>query len=380
VEIMVGMVIGMLGIIVIMQVFALFEGQKRTTSGGGEAQNTGAIALSGLSDDLRQGGYGFILMNVIGCDVWLPPTPLVSPFRSAGYTITAMAPVTINSVSVPAGDANTDTLLIVYGNSDILPEGNEINQPQIDSTHFTVQAYKSFNVGDYVIAIPSGFSCVPPTSAILNQVAAATNRTLTITPGATAAAAGMFFNLGSTVTIHAYAVRNGSLTVCDYFVNDCGLAGNLNSSTVWVPIAGNIVSLRAQYGQDITGHVPPTITGLQTAGVFMDGIVDIYSQTPPADTGAIADACGWLRTLSIRLALVARNSQFEKTAVTAIPPLWEGSTAAGAPANPIDLTKNPNGTTPTNPTWQNYRYKVFQTTVPIRNITSSVPLGKASGC
>ena len=39
VEIMIGMVIGMLGIIVMMQIFALSEGQKRTTTGGGDAQN-----------------------------------------------------------------------------------------------------------------------------------------------------------------------------------------------------------------------------------------------------------------------------------------------------------------------------------------------------
>jgi type IV pilus assembly protein PilW len=388
VEIMVGMVIGMLGIIVIMQVFALFEGQKRTTSGGSEAQNTGAIALSGLSDDIRQSGYGFNLMNVIGCDVWLPPVP-----TRAGVTITAMAPVTINSASVPAGDANTDTLLIVYGNSDILPEGNSINPPAIDSTHFMVQAYKSFQVNDYVIVTPQTRSCVPstPPVTILNQVTAvlATNPNLTITPGAaTSLSAGMFFNLGPSVTIHAYAVRNGSLTVCDYFVNDCGNAGNLSSSAVWVPIAGNVVSLRAQYGQDISNHVP-TIVSAKTGQ--MDGIVDIYSQTSPGNTGATQDACGWFRTLSIRLALVARNSQFEKTAVTATAPLWEGSTAAnnnpswggsttGASANPINLSKNPDGSIPLNPTWQNYRYKVFQTTVPIRNITSGVSLGKASGC
>ncbi|MCX7179106.1 MAG: prepilin-type N-terminal cleavage/methylation domain-containing protein, partial [Proteobacteria bacterium] len=51
VEIMVGMVIGMLGIIVMMQIFALAEGQKRSTTGGGDAQNTGAIALYGLQRD-----------------------------------------------------------------------------------------------------------------------------------------------------------------------------------------------------------------------------------------------------------------------------------------------------------------------------------------
>ena len=121
----------------------------------------------------------------------------------------------------------------------------------------------------------------------------------------------------------------------------------------------------------------------------MDGVVDIYSQTPPGNTGVSADACGWLRTLSIRLALVARNSQLEKTVVTATAPPWEGSTATnnnpawggstlGASANPIDLTQNPNGTA--NPNWKNYRYKIFQSTVPIRNITSSVLLGVTSGC
>lgn len=398
VEIMVGMVIGMLGIIVIMQVFALFEGQKRTTSGGGEAQNTGAIALSGLSDDIRQSGYGFNMINLIGCDVFLPVLP-GPPVRLGGaVTIKALAPVTINSASVPAGDANTDTLLIAYGNSDILPEGNSIVLPAIDSTHFNVQAFNSFQVGDYVIATPQNRSCVPPNSAILNQVvlpaAVTASQTLTITPGVTNVTPGLLFNLGQTVTIHAYAVRNGSLTMCDYMVNNCGDASKVTpaiDSTVWVPIAGNIVSLRAQYGQDITNHAPTIVSAKTGPGpVFMDGIVDIYSQTPPANTGIIENGCGWLRTLSIRLALVARNSQLEKTAVTALnTPVWEGSTAtnnspswggstAGASANPIDLTKYPNGTA--NPNWRNYRYKVFQTTVPIRNVTSSVSLGVTSGC
>jgi type IV pilus assembly protein PilW len=379
IEIMVGMVIGLIGIIVVMQVFALFEGQKRTTSGGGEAQNTGAIALSGLSDDIRQAGYGFNLINLIGCTVTL----------RAGVNVNVLAPVVINSSSVPAGDANTDTLLVAYGNSEILPEGNSIVLPAIDSTHFSVQAYKSFDVGDNVIPTPLGRACTAINPAILNQVTATSNPTLTLTPGVTnSVTPGLLFNLGKSVTMHAYAVRNGNLTVCDYMVNNCGSAGNITplDSTVWVPIAGNIVSMRAQYGQDITNN-EPSITSPNTG--LMDGVVDIYSQTTPANTGASKDACDWLRIPTIRLALVARNTQFEKTAVTAAAPLWDGSTAAnnnpawagstaGASANPIDLSQNPDGTA--NANWQHYRYKVFQTTLPIRNVTSSVALGVASGC
>lgn len=396
IEIMVGMVIGMLGIIVVMQVFALFEGQKRTTSGGSEAQNTGAIALSGLADDIRQSGYGFIAANLLGCDVSLRP----------GITLKAIAPVTINSASVPAGDANTDTLLMAYGSSDTLPEGNGIVLPAHSSTAFDVQSFNSFLVNDYVIATPLTRICTPTDPTILNRVATVTNPTLTIAPGVTdAVTPGFFFDLGQTVTIHAYAVRNGSLTMCDYTVNNCGDATRVSpvlDSTVWVPIAGNIVSMRAQYGQDITNQVP-SVTSANTGA--MDGVADIYSQTSPTDsaTATLADACGWFRTLGVRLVLVARNSQYEKTAVTQLStanptnyPVWGGSSntnnspswtgpITGASANPIDLTKNPDGTAqPLLPdstySWQHYRYKVFQTTLPIRNITTAVALGVATGC
>jgi type IV pilus assembly protein PilW len=397
VEIMVGMVIGMLGIIVIMQVFALFEGQKRTTSGGAEAMNTGAIALSGLSDDIRQSGYGFIATNLIGCDVVL----------RTGVTLKAMAPVTINSASIPAGDANTDTLVIAYGNSETLPEGNNIVLPVRDTTDFDVQASTSFLQNDYVIATPSNRSCTPANPAILNkatQIGSLTPATLKLSSAVTTSVTpGMLFDLGQSPTIHVYAVREGSLTMCDYMVNDCGNIANVTPTlnpSVWVPIAGNIVSLRAQYGQDITNQVP-SITSTNTGS--MDGIVDIYSQTSPADTGAVADACGWLRTLGIRLALVARSSQYEKTAVTttagAIPsnyPVWDGSTATansptwlgnltGASANPINVTVNPNGSAQImmpdfTYNWQHYRYKVFQTTLPIRNVTTAVSIGILTGC
>jgi type IV pilus assembly protein PilW len=46
VEIMVGLAIGMLAVIVILQVFALSEGRKRTTTSGGDAQSNGAHDVS----------------------------------------------------------------------------------------------------------------------------------------------------------------------------------------------------------------------------------------------------------------------------------------------------------------------------------------------
>jgi len=60
VEIMVGMVIGLLSTIVVMQVYATFEGQKRTTTSGSDAQTNGAVALYTVERDARLAGYGFI--------------------------------------------------------------------------------------------------------------------------------------------------------------------------------------------------------------------------------------------------------------------------------------------------------------------------------
>ncbi len=59
VEIMVAMVIGMLGIIIMMQMSSMFESQKRTTTGGDDALNAGAIALYGLQQSAQQAGYCF---------------------------------------------------------------------------------------------------------------------------------------------------------------------------------------------------------------------------------------------------------------------------------------------------------------------------------
>jgi hypothetical protein len=117
---MVAMVIGMLGLIIMMQVFSAAEGQRRATTGSGDAQSNGAMALYALQRDIRQGGYGFNAVNAFGCPLALP--------APASRTLAQLAPVIINppTADVPAGDANTDTLLIAYGNNEGPPEGDVI--------------------------------------------------------------------------------------------------------------------------------------------------------------------------------------------------------------------------------------------------------------
>jgi type IV pilus assembly protein PilW len=265
-------------------------------------------------------------------------------------------------------------------------------------------------LGDRVVAItqqPQPVPCSEP----LGLVGTDSTSTNVITTNTTAVASTVqgprLFNLGPQPRIQAYAVRNGKLTVCDYTTNDCGAActaadspagtvagGSCNAS--WLQIASDIVSLRAQYGRDTTDGnlLDPTIS--------MDGAVDVWDRTvatslTPISTipAANTNACGLARISAIRLALVARSTQPEKApggvSVTAAAPLptlawaldWAGSdpaavavNAANAAAVRINLTLTRPDTT-TWPTWADFRYKVFGTTVPIRNITS---LGVVDGC
>jgi hypothetical protein len=54
VELLVAAAIGIIASLAIFQVFAVFEGQKRTTTSGGEAQTSGTLACCG-GRELRQG-------------------------------------------------------------------------------------------------------------------------------------------------------------------------------------------------------------------------------------------------------------------------------------------------------------------------------------
>lgn len=329
VEVMVAMVIGMLGIIIMMQVFATTEGRKRTTTGTGDAQSNGAMAIHELQRDIRHGGYGINSTSLLNCSLALG--------APSDATLPVFAPVIINpqkadgSLLLPAGDANTDTLLIAFGNSGGSPEGDAITL--VSGNELAVHTPANFAVGDRVVAAPG--SAVAGCAVKLTTVTAVAAPRVTVASASGAAATGLLFNLGATPTVRAYAIRGGNLAVCNYMANDCGKASDAGNTAVWTPIANGIVGLRAQYGRDTS--------------IPMNGSVDIWDQTTPAS------ACNWLGASALRLAVVARNSQFDKGEITTIAPVWEGSADT-----PFDLSAKDN--------WKNYRYKVFETVVPVRNL------------
>ena len=343
IEIMVGLAIGLVAVIIMMQAFAFSDSSKRITSGGDDAQINGGIALSGLERDIRMAGFGLNAFKLIGCTLNYTPTNEGSALTNA----LQIAPIIINPSTdfIPAGDANTDTLLVMYSNTNSTAEGDALISAS--STAYRVTTPTSFVTGDKILPLP-----IPrPTTCTLtvDSVANVDSPNISVATGTTLKAGDIIFNIGNAPIIRAYAIRNGNLTMCDYTAYDCGKSSYVTTldSDVWVPVGSGVVSLRAQYGRDTT-------TGTMT------GVVSSYTQVTPgssadADKATYAISCNWARMLSVRLALVARSAQYDKQEVTAAAPTWAASDAVT-----ITLSDNTD--------WKHYRYRTLQTVVPMRNM------------
>ncbi len=339
IEVLIGMLIAMIGVVIMMEVLLTSEDRTRTGTGGNEALSNGAVMMHMMQRDLVQAGYGINAMTLLGCNLTLPNTKVIT-----------LAPVVINPpvALIPVGDANTDTMVVFYGNDNGQPEGNIVYS--VDGSEYTVQAPSAFEVGDKVVA--STGAC--GTGLTLAEVTAV--GPMTVTVNAAVAGATVLHNMGKTPRIVAYAVRNGALTSCDLMA--AGLDCSVDNAVNWPAIGGNIVSLRAQYGHDTVNP--------------MDGAIDSWSRTSPTT------ACGWARSPGVRFVLVARSTQYETeisatgqrvaAVVTGDPPAWAG-TDDGLEVAPVDLSAEP--------AWQSYRYRTFENLAPTRNV---VWMGAQSGC
>lgn len=402
IEVLVALVIGMLASIVVLQMLANSETRNRTAAGSADAQSNGLMTLYQMQTNIQRAGYGINTAALFNCNTsWI-----VASTAAIDKSI-ALAPVSVNplgtkagvgSALIPVGDANTDVLMVVMGNGNSEPQGNEILGTA--GAVYTVRSQSMFAVGDRVIAAPTACGATTLNIDRVTVSDATTSKVTTASGGAGAT----LFNLGpgpnsinaiptaamptNGPTVLVYAVRNGSLTVCDFNVNDCSLAANASSKSVWVPLADNVVSMRAVYWQD-------------NSGAAWDGSVSTLSHPDPADATAPAQpasGCAWARVKALNLALVTRSDERDREIVTvaskaagnivgatpalaanansaAAAPTW--STAALNAAAPILLgTDNAS-----DQEWRHYRYKAFEALIPLRNVTwMSAPSTPPTGC
>lgn len=324
VELMVSVAIGLIAVLAMSGVFLNSEGQRRTTSGGSDAQTAATVGLYTMERDIAMAGYALNHADFLSCQAG----------RSHdGESLGSLFPVRIQD-----GGSGPDTLVVTWGNTLTSGFPTSASMPDLNGAITIANPAGCTNTG--FVAISAGGAC--------SEIKITNIRDHNIIEHAPAPAgtptAGAAICLNSGITQHTYAVSGGSLTLS-------GPGGPAES------FIRDVVSLKAQYGV--------------SASADSDDVTNWVSAT---GSWATPSAANRQRIKAIRLAIVTRSAQPEKEDVSSTcttaggtlnqgPCLWNDSAAQPAPA--IDLSGNSD--------WRRYRYRVHSTVVVPRNLMWKPP-------
>ena len=145
IELMVGLLLGIVVVLVTAQVLSFSEGQKRVTTGGGDAQVNGALGLYTMQREIQMAGYGLLSeLSLLGCAIQ-------ANHATAGAFNWTLAPVMITAGASGAPDSVT----VMYSDRNYTVPGIiSVNHPTT-ADRFTVRSALGFSVNDIVFAVPA---------------------------------------------------------------------------------------------------------------------------------------------------------------------------------------------------------------------------------
>lgn len=340
IELMIGLLLGLVVVLVTAQVLSFAEGQKRVTTGGADAQVNGALGLYTLQREIQMAGYGLLAdLGSLGC-------PITANHATAGAFNWTLAPVTITA---GVGGAPDTVTVMSSSRAYAVPASISVDHP-ITSDRFTVRSALGMSAGDMLFVVPVAISAtnwcaayqvtqVANINQAVHAITSPWNSGAQVAPAAGYVAGDRIVNAGQ-LTLRTFSIdANYSLQQ-----RTLDLASGGWQAQELFP---QIVMLRALYGKDTNA----------------DNVVDTYDNTTPTTNA------GWRQVRAVRIALVARSSSYQKDEVTTADPQWDvgtvvtiaGTTACGSSkclALPVSGV----------PDWKHYRYSVFEVTAPLRNV------------
>lgn len=327
IELMVGMAIGLIVMLVVSQVFGTFQNQQRVTSGTADAQTNGSLALYSISREMQMAGYGLMPSNdthsPLECD-----TVGVGAEAIANAGMTAAAGINNLSAVTITNGAASDTITIRYGDS--LLGGIPTALTTVPSGQ-VIEVGSNLNCkdGDFVV-ITRGTTCAvtrladpqnTPTANSLTELVVQASETV---PVLVTAGGSNISCLGNWVA-NTYSVNNGIL--------------QQNGADLFA----GVVSIQAQYGVSLTANDNTVAQWVEPTGAWAAGTLTVANRN---------------RIKAVRIAVIARNPKQENAAVTAAAPvLWTPLLGSTAPTVNLGAIGG-----------ANYRYRVFETIIPLRNV------------
>jgi type IV pilus assembly protein PilW len=380
IELMVGIVISLIGTLAMMKVFANFEEQKRTTTSGNDAQQNGSYGIYELEREIRTAGSGLVQGNgygVWGCSLTaysggaavLPPAAAFpAPFATWPITTIFTVPVLVLSGGTDAsGNAASDTVAVISGN----PSFRVFKASFVSSAGLTTTVDNSvgFLAGDYVLnSVSNGTTntcTLGQASAVVSPGTTAGN-TITLNAALSPAAgfaAGYVFDLGPSPIFSLYAVQAASGATGPEL-----MSYDMLGRTPMVSVADGIVAIKVLYNIDSTASCP-TLTSFADSGAAA-GIATTWV-TPTGNysyanlTATNLAACNAMAQIkAVRIAVVAQSEEPERSGTNMPTDQYSYSGASSITLFPgVTLTGGAIKVT----TQPNYRYKVYDTVIPVRN-------------
>jgi type IV pilus assembly protein PilW len=354
IELLVGMVLSMLTIVAIYQILTVWDGRRRTITGGSSAQISGSIANFEIERDLQLAGKGLgnVTSKTVGCSV----QAFNSRFSTPNFTFT-FAPIEI----IDGAGGAPDVLRVLYGSSAYSANIQKLQS----STNFEKQldGRAGYRAGDVFIVAGAQNPPTPRDCAMYEMTAVSPSA------GIVEHRTNSYFNFYNSTTV-ASTLNSGSASPTfstgevynlgpdaqrtQWMVNTTtavlSRANTLRTDTATFEITEGIVNLQAQYGIDGSDASLP------------NGRIEAteWTNVQPTD---------WSKVLAVRVAVLARSNQLEKDNVNLQgEPSWAAGTFTMA---------NLDGTTAAITginDWRRYRYRVYETVVSLRNMIWGAPL------
>lgn len=355
VEIMVGVVIGLITVLVATNVLINAGERKRASMAGADSTVNATLALYTLERDIKNAGFGIAsTRSAIGCSVNASFNGINANFRLAPITITDGANGAPDQIRVMASTVNNFPLPIRI-----------LSQDPITRSFIEVESILGVQAGDFMIAAPqvadardcslfqatgvqAGGASARRIQYVHGQGQAQGDSRWNLAAGGNFTAAGpypegdMILNLGNFLN-HRYHINAGELWLdrLQMQTNDPG------SERFY----SNIVQMQAVYGLDTDN----------------DGDVNVWNADVPTNSAE------WQSVIAVRVALVARSAVAENQDVTpdaaacnvAAPPLAAVCWRPDPAMNAVAINVNWDNATPN---WRRFRYHVLETTVPLRNV------------
>lgn len=361
IELMVGLTIGLVTVLVVTQVMAVSESHRKSSSSGSDTIVNAALGLYTIERDGKNAGYGMTtIAGSVGCPIKAKNGSTASEFL--------LAPVTIADGA--SGAPDVVRFMASEKNGISLPMRISVDHPKTSAVFF-VESDLGVEDSDMMVAVPNPM--VPGTNwCSVFQVTNDPN------PGGGGNNGG---GQGQNKVLHNSGQSSwnqptndifpaAGYKAGDYVIN----MGNLLDHEYKIDLVKNMLVLREYYmktGTHADKDLYPHIVQLQAAygkDTDADSAVDTWNATAPTTPAE------WQQIRAVRLAIVARG-QVQEGVVT-LDGANAASTCASATPHPAAVCWKPdpagNGekidVSASSTNWSRYRYRVVETTIPLRNI------------